>query len=248
MTSRRDLLEAVESLQNMMLARATGEFAEEREYRAIRQRLLDEPLVSDRLPSIVRTCRTLGQFWPYIQGIDGTYAGRREHIWENFASVLSILEAASRAPGDGAIGENLARLDEAEIALHWQRALERRAVDPEGAITAARTLVESVCKIILEDCGVEYPPKADLPKLYGLTAEQLNLAPKQHDEAVFKRILGGAHSIVDGLSAVRNRYGDSHGKGRRPVKPSARHAELAVNVAGALSAFLAASWRERRGE
>lgn len=36
-------------------------------------------------------------------------------------------------------------------------------------------------------------------------------------------ILGGAHTVVDGLSGVRNRYGDSHGKGRKPVKASARH-------------------------
>jgi len=31
------------------------------------------------------------------------------------------------------------------------------------------------------------------------------------------------------------RLGDSHGKGRSPVKPAPRHAELAVNLAGAMA-------------
>lgn len=243
--SRGNLLEEVQSLQNMLLARATGDYPEEHEYQALRQRLVDDPVVSSRLPTFVRTCRTLGQFWPYIQSVDGTYAGRRKHIWEAFVPVLDFLEAAARTPADATVGEQLTHLDESEIALHWQRALERRARDPEGAITAARTLIESVCKIILEDLEVEYPANPDLPKLYHLTAEQLNLAPRQHDEDVFKRILGGAHTVVDGLATLRNRYGDSHGKGRRPIKPSARHAELAVNMAGTLSAFLAATWRDR---
>lgn len=125
------------------------------------------------------------------------------------------------------------------------KAIERRSTDPEGAITAARTLLETVCKHILEDAGVEVDDNWDLPNLYGKTAAQMNLAPAQHDEQIFKQILGGAQAVVNGLAAIRNRLGDAHGKSRRSVSPSPRHAELGVNLAGAISIFLIPTWEER---
>lgn len=131
-----------------------------------------------------------------------------------------------------------ARLDTAAIQESWRKGLERIPTDPKGAITAART----VCKHILDERGVEYGDNADLPKLYGLTSKELNLAPSQHTEEAFKKILGGAHSIVDGLTNLRNRLGDAHGQGKRPVKPLPRHAELAVNMAGSVASFLLATF------
>jgi hypothetical protein len=57
------------------------------------------------------------------------------------------------------------------------KALERRNADPEGAITIARTLLETVCKRILDQLpGAAYTDKEDLPKLYGMVARALNLA------------------------------------------------------------------------
>lgn len=138
------------------------------------------------------------------------------------------------------------RLDTQYISEAWDKARARRHDDPEGAITAARTLLESVCKHILDECGVEYGDSADLPKLYGLTSKELNLAPSQHTEDAFKKILGGAHSVVDGLANLRNRLGDAHGQGKRPVKPLPRHAELSVNMAGSMASFLLATFEARR--
>jgi Abortive infection C-terminus len=91
----------------------------------------------------------------------------------------------------------------------WQRALARRISDPEGVITAARSLLETVSKHILDDLSVSYDESGDLPKLYRLTSEALNIAPRQHTEQVFKQILGGCTSVVEGLAALRNRLGDS---------------------------------------
>jgi hypothetical protein len=61
-------------------------------------------------------------------------------------------------------------------------ALERRSDDPEGAITSARTLLETVCKHILDEGGIKYDDDADLPKLYRVTADVLDLAPSQQSE------------------------------------------------------------------
>lgn len=143
-------------------------------------------------------------------------------------------------------GAGVGRLDTHYISEAWDKARARRHEDPKGAITAARTLLESVCKHILDECGVEYGDNADLPKLYGLTSKELNIAPSQHTEEAFKKILGGAHSIVDGLANLRNRLGDAHGQGKRPVKPLPRHAELAVNMAGSMASFLLATFEAKK--
>ena len=95
--------------------------------------------------------------------------------------------------------------------------------------------------------GEPYPAEADPAKLRALAAEKLNLAPNHLQEPVFKAILGNCQSIVNNLAAIRNRIGDAHGQGRRPVKPKPRHAELAVNLAGTMAAFLISTWKERSG-
>jgi len=45
--------------------------------------------------------------------------------------------------------------------------------------------------------------------------------------------------MVNGLGTLRNKLSDSHGRGgKSPVRPSERHANLAVNTAGAIATFL----------
>jgi len=139
----------------------------------------------------------------------------------------------------------LNKVDSPHVAAAWQKALDRRLTDPTGAITSARSLIETVCKHILDEEGVKYSDKDELPKIYASTAKSLNLAPSQHSEDVFKKILGGCHSVVEGLGALRNRHGDSHGTGKKGVKPAPRHAELAVNLAGTMATFLLATWESQ---
>lgn len=112
----------------------------------------------------------------------------------------------------------------------------------------SRSLLESVCKHVIEQSeGVEYGRSDDLPALYRKASRALNLAPDQHVEEVFKKILGGCTSVVVGLGELRNRVGDAHGQGQRPIKPLPRHAGLAVNLSGTMSAFLIATLEARQG-
>lgn len=80
-----------------------------------------------------------------------------------------------------------------------------------------------------------------------MAAKALNLAPDQHSEEPIKTILGGAMNLVNGIGTLRNRMSDSHGRGGKlPVKPSPRHASLAVNTAGAVATFLVETYLEKR--
>jgi Abortive infection C-terminus len=246
MNTTRDLLAKAEELQELLLSCSTGGGWDGDRYVQLRKELRGEARVKALMPAAVEQCRDLGQFWAFIKNQFGHYAERREYLWSEFRPLLESLEDELRSPADESISGALSKLDADHVHAVWNKALERRSPDPEGAITAARTLLESVCKLILDEEGVAYDPKADLPVLYRAVADKLALAPDQHTQQVFKQILGGCQSIVGGLAGVRNRLSDSHGQGKKPIRPSPRHAELAVNLSGAMATFLVATWQARR--
>ena len=158
---------------------------------------------------------------------------------------FEVVEGTNRAPVDPVVSDTLLKFDADGVHAVWQKALERRHADPEGAITTARTLLETGCKRVLDEIGGSYTDRDDLPALYRAVAMQLQIAPSQHTEDTFKRILGGATSVVEGLGSLRNKIGDAHGQGKRPVRPTERHAQLAVNLAGAVATFIVETWAAR---
>lgn len=141
------------------------------------------------------------------------------------------------------IEENII-FDEEYIHAQWKKALERKINDPEGAITTARTLIESILKYILDEKKITYSENSDLSEIYKEVAKSLNLAPEQHQEQIFKQILGGANGIISGLGSLRNKLGDAHGKNKKYMKPKKRHSELAVNLAGTMALFLYKTFKE----
>lgn len=240
-----ELFNEAEALQNMLVSSATGGTEDGSEFLRLRQVVLSQPALDPYVPRFLRTCRSLGQFWQFIKEKFATYAERRKYLWDEFRPMLEVLESGGPSPADQLASVAFEQFDAAHIQAAWSKALDRRASDPEGAITMARTLLESVCKHILDAASVPYDDAADINKLYRLTAEQLDLAPSQHTEQVFKQILGGCTAVVEGLGSLRNRLSDAHGKGKVGVRPAPRHAELAVNLSGAVAIYLLATWEAR---
>jgi hypothetical protein len=240
------LINKVESLKLMLVSYATGGGADTTEYKAVRQELLVIPRVAKLLPRFIQACRDPGEFWSFIKAKFSTYAERREYLRNEFNPLLTMLETESHTPSDASITATVNSISSDYIQEIWHKALERRSTDPEGAITAARTLLESVCKNILEAATTPYDESADLPKLYSLTSKQINLSPSQHTEQLFRQILGGCQTVVEGLGALRNRHSDAHGKGVTGKKPAPRHAELAVNLSGTMATFLLQTWEARK--
>jgi len=232
----------------MLVSRATGGGGNEVLYREVRRELLDDKALSERMPKFLRTCRTVDEFWQFIKEKFGSYSERRAWLRDEFDPLLTYLEEGAQSPMSRTADLALLAMSEEAVQDVWRRMLERREADPESAITAARSLVETVCRHILDDLGEQADENLELPALYGAVARKLSLAPDQHSEQVFKQILGGCMTVVNGLASVRNKLGDAHGKGPRQARPSPRHAELAVNLSGSLAAFLVATWATRKPE
>src|SRR5439155_25657123 len=97
---------------------------------------------------------------------------------------------------------------------------------------------------VLDERGVTYSETLDLPVLMKMVSEQLNFAPTQRSTAALKRILAGAASVVDGLSSLPNMFGVAH-EHEWAAATTARHAQLAVNMAEAIAMFLVEAWEVR---
>jgi hypothetical protein len=230
-------LERAEYLQNLLISVATGGGGEDKDYKVLRKHFIDYPANEKLVPGWIRSSRDLGQFWAFIKRRFSHYAERREFIWQELGPLLSSLEKGA-PPADAVITTQLLDFSAGGVHDLWNKALERRDSDPEGAITLAKSLLEAVLKHILDERTIQYSATADLPELYRLVGKELNLAPDQHTQDNFKRILGGIASIVNELGTLRNRLGDAHGRGKGMVRPATRHAELAVNLAGSIALFL----------
>ena len=234
-------------MEDIIIAAATGGDVEDDTYMFLRRELMSDHEIRSMIPDFVRTYRSLDAFWPFIKNEASTYAERRQLIRTAFKPLVGYLEDANRTPGDVVTLDAIELLDVEHICTLWAKAVARRESDPDGAITLARTLLEAVTKHILDDLSIDYNDKEDLPKLYSKVASALTLAPSQHSEEPIKAILGGIMNLVNGIGTLRNRLSDSHGRGGRlPVRPSQRHASLAVNAAGAVAAFLVETHHEKQ--
>jgi hypothetical protein len=72
---------------------------------------------------------------------------------------LAFLEKGE-APAVAAIDAELLDFSEGGVHDTWRKALDRMASDPEGAITLAKSLLESVLKHILDERNLTYSERA----------------------------------------------------------------------------------------
>lgn len=128
----------------------------------------------------------------------------------------------------------------------WRKVRERLPLDPEGAITSGRALLEAGCKYVLEEAGETADAVMELPKLYKRAAEYLHLDARSDIDESLRRVLGACATIVDGVAHLRNRLSDAHGKDRNSAKPGRRHAEFIVLVAAAITGLLLSSQDAQR--
>lgn len=125
-----------------------------------------------------------------------------------------------------------------KIARAWVKAEGRLATDPDGAITSARTLLESTCQYCLEILGLPCATSDDLPKQYSKVANGFGITARQNIADVNKRMFGAIHTIVQAVGELRNKVGDAHGQASSEPATSMAQAELAVRLAFAATSFL----------
>lgn len=143
------------------------------------------------------------------------------------------------------------RLDAPRVLLdHLARIDAGIAADPAAAIGSAKELIESVCKLVLDDYSVAYGRGDPLPDLYKRAAAQLGLVREAVPEsakgsAAAKKVLQNLMTTVQGLAEIRNELGLGHGRAV-PSPALTRHARLAANSAITVVEFVLETWRSRK--
>jgi hypothetical protein len=128
------------------------------------------------------------------------------------------------------------------------RALASVETDPEDAVTAACSVIESLCRSILSELGLPLPVQLDIQGLYKAVRDPLGLAPGKEDMAPdiandVRAILGGLNSTVQGIGALRTHAGHAHGRGRGFRRIDARIARLAIHTASGIALFIIETWQ-----
>lgn len=121
--------------------------------------------------------------------------------------------------------------------------------DFDGAVTNARTLIESICLFILESTTKQKQSyDGNLIKLYKSVATILNMSPGDYEDDHLKQILSGVFSIINGVSGLRNTFSDSHGSApsQQHYKIDERHAILTVNLAKTITEYLFLSYEKSK--
>lgn len=238
MNENERIKKIVIDFQNLIISAATGTTITPVTYQELRNDLLSEPSIRDFIPEFVITSRDLSRYWNYISIKFSTYRERRTYIWSKFDPLLRFLENENFEPVEIQVLDLLKGLKVPIINEYWKKTLERKKTDPEGAITSAKSMLESVCKHILDVHKVEYTAKDDIKTLYKKTSDSLktNTTPKTNQTLL--KIFSGCTSIIIGVSELRNNFGDAHGKGFSHSKINGNFVDFAINLSGSMTIFL----------
>jgi hypothetical protein len=238
MSNNSEIIANIKQFQKYCIDMATGTTVPYEVYENSRNNLFSNASIKSAIPDWVVENRYGSQYWKFIKSKYPTYEERRIFLRTSFDELIEYIEGNGSHPISISVQEIIESIKEDNLESIWRKINLRKESDIDGAITAARSMVETTLKYILDQEGETYTNKDDLNDLYKKVANQLNLSPSGHNEQLFKKILGGVTTVVQGFGEMRNSYGDAHGKGKINYKAESRHATLTVNLAGSICSFL----------
>lgn len=130
------------------------------------------------------------------------------------------------------IGLSFSRISETSFRIDWIEANRRIPIDPPGAITAARTLLEATLKTIIQERNKKPDNSGNLAKLVRQTEKVLDFKPADHSAE--HQIFSGLASVLNGLASLSNEAGDRHGTVGGLGIDDPTIAELCVNASGTI--------------
>lgn len=128
------------------------------------------------------------------------------------------------------IGLRFSSIREPAFREDWASCVTRLPNDPASAITAARTMLETLLKTVITEKGHEPDQSGNISRLLRQAEDAVGI-DRRDDQAVHQ-ILGGLSTVIDGLAAISNRAGDRHGLVAGQSIDDPGLAQLCVHAAG----------------
>jgi hypothetical protein len=171
-------------------------------------------------------------------------------VQKQFLEIIATIEAGFAPPVLGSLTDVAQVLNFDTVSRDLERALASTKTDPEDAVTAACSTVESVCRSILIELGLGLPEKKDIKGLFaavrkplGLGTDRTDLDPLIADDV--RKILSGLATVVEGIGSLRTHGGDAHGRERGYARIDRRIASLAIHSASTVALFLIETWQRK---
>ncbi len=129
--------------------------------------------------------------------------------------------------------------------------LETQSTNPANSIGLAKNLIESCCKTILSEIGINYDKNDNLNDLTKKVTENIQLLPNSFskNDGIYKtvnKILGNLKQIPCGLAEMRNLYGNGHGKEANFVGLDETCAKLAIACATTYVTYVYLRFKDSR--
>lgn len=168
----------------------------------------------------------------FLWGDNSRYNEKYAKLYQKCKKIVDRLEGSSFAITQTA--EDLkTKFSSDYLSRQIDLMVQMQGSDPTNAIGMAKELIESCCKTILDEKGIPYTKKDDVPQLANKTMGVLNLLPANVQPTdrgadAIKALLGNLRAIPTNLAEIRNPFGSGHGKSASFQGLEIRHAKLAV--------------------
>lgn len=191
------------------------------------------------IPKWIYDNRYGSNFWTFIKGISPNYQGRRNFINKSFSDLYDFIEKGADQPVSLSLDEINSAIKNEYVDLLWKKIYSRKSFDKDGAITACKTLLETVLKYLLDNKNIEYSSKDDIIDLYKKVNKSYGLEPNKQKSAEFNQLFTGCMSVINGIAAIRNKYGDAHGKSKQTAfELKQNYIDVVINMTGSIATFL----------
>lgn len=138
------------------------------------------------------------------------------------------------------------KLEIPAIDQEFIRALVHVDSSPREAVSAASNILESICKVYIDENKLNMPNKKDLKNLFDVVRKALNINRDTVEDEDLLRIISGIISVVDGIACLRTHTSSAHGAGIKQYNLKPRHARLAIHAAHTIGLYILESWDESR--
>ncbi|WP_421910620.1 abortive infection family protein [Marinobacter sp.] len=128
------------------------------------------------------------------------------------------------------IGLGFSEIRETEFRKDWLTAHGRLLTNPPAAVTAARTLLETLFKTIVSERDKEPDGSGNLGRLLKQAEEAVGFVRAENQAE--HQLLQGLVSTIDGVSSISNNAGDRHGTVAGVNLDDPHLAYLCVNACG----------------
>lgn len=187
--------------------------------------------------------------WVELLLSEGCHTG----LLRDFVKVLSgdLSREAQRPPVSRTLEpprpevvETAQRLGFGRIVNDWREAQKSVLSDPRKAVALSTSLIESACKHVLGELGVDYSG-VDTRKnaLSGLLKEVSGALGFSGGEPALN-IMGSVSGLVNRLGFARNTKSLSHGAGPDEPDPTTQEALMCLTCAGSVAVFIMRSYEE----